>query len=1378
MMANNLESMPEMRHMARWLAVTSLVWGGLWSNSAETAVTPDPFESVFIIDTGSLIFPTPGDVVLTTVDRVGLNFDASLVVDGGSRLFAGALLDNLNSSSGPFSTTLTVTGAGSRIELRGPDSPRGGMFTNGVWSVLDGGVFDAGDPTSCDAALDCGMTIGGTRDATSTLLVSGNGSRFVTIDSLVIGQNAEILFFNGPGNVTATVSAQSGGRIESERVILGAGVLNDPNGAFTATGTGLVNGVGSVWNAQDLVIGAGDRGAGILNVTAGGAFGVTNRLDMAIGPQSTGVMTVDGTGSRVTAGTMNVSVVGSADVTVSSGGVLEVAARLNIGQSPNEEAGTVMVDGTGSQLLVRDDLIVGDSSSGGFGQLDVRNGGNLTLGGANEANFIGTFMAVGLRGGNGQFNLDAATAIIEAQGTSVVSRLHVGDAGNGDVNLTNGATLTLRNTRQSQLGDGLIIGRSDANNGGFGTLVVDNSSLIVDAVFATVDIGEANTDFSGPGDGDGSLQVINGGLIRIQGSQATRVRLARGAGSTGEIIVDNGRLDVLGADVRVFIAHDLFGATGNGTGSLQVLNGGLVNITGTSAATTQVVIGSGSGDGALAVDAGGTVDINGTLLISLPSPSNDTQTGTVTVATGGVLETVSTIVGVRGSLTGAGTFRAELLRIRDGGIVDIGLDAVDEVVLEGGRLVRSDFSFGRPAGQRLSVINGGVIDLGAATFGSLPGTQTAIVVSDAGSSLVVAGDLLLGSTGNIASTLRLAAGAQGTVGGAMRIAGGSTLTVADAASRLASTGPLDIDGGSLILEGQSSVQTGALNVINGGLIGGTGTLTAGGVTIGLGGTLAPGNSAGLFNVNGDVTLAGGRMLFEIGGAAAGQFDVLNVNGDVDLQSGSFELQFIDGFTAASGGSFDLISATGTTTVGPDVNFFFNGLGPDFEFAFRNDGTLNIGTLSFVALDIQEIEGLTPNETAMAIYMDAICPRIEGLTDPTADEADLDVLCGNLRNGNNSTTQVAAGLDALMPDEILGIIDTLLRFTTVQHGNLSQRLNGLRNGAARVNVSGLDLVSDNVHIAGQDLQRVMEGLTGGSAGADEDFARWGFFSDGNFHFGDQSPGQHETGFDFQTVNISFGADYRLRDNLFLGGAIGYNEVNADFDTGGGMLMKATTLSLMGTYFRGESFYLDLLATYGWAEADTSRLIQYNVVGGAVDRRATGSTDGTELVASLGSGYDFTRGKLVFGPHGGLNHTDIRLDAFAEKGARGANISLPPQSSRSFTANAGAHASYTLTPEWGVLIPHARIDYVHEFQGDGHTEGVRFASDRFRFDANQPVNPAALDTDPAEKNYWTWSVGAHAQFVHGIAAFVNYRGHLGLGNLDVAEVTVGLRFERQF
>lgn len=221
-----------------------------------------------------------------------------------------------------------------------------------------------------------------------------------------------------------------------------------------------------------------------------------------------------------------------------------------------------------------------------------------------------------------------------------------------------------------------------------------------------------------------------------------------------------------------------------------------------------------------------------------------------------------------------------------------------------------------------------------------------------------------------------------------------------------------------------------------------------------------------------------------------------------------------------------------------------------------------------------------------------------------------------------------------------------------------------------------------------------------------------------------------------------------------------------------------MSLMGTWFRGESLYVDALATYGRAEADTSRLIQYTDVGGQVDRRATGSVDGTEFVATLGSGWDMSRDQWIFGPHAGAHYSEIRLEELDERGARGVNLKLREQVSRSLTANVGGHVSYTFTPSWGVWVPHARVDYVREFHHEGQQETVRFAADFFQFDPLKPTVGARLDTDDAEKSYWVWSIGAHAQFVRGFAAFVNYRGHMGLGNLDVAEVTVGVRYEKTF
>jgi hypothetical protein len=53
-----------------------------------------------------------------------------------------------------------------------------------------------------------------------------------------------------------------------------------------------------------------------------------------------------------------------------------------------------------------------------------------------------------------------------------------------------------------------------------------------------------------------------------------------------------------------------------------------------------------------------------------------------------------------------------------------------------------------------------------------------------------------------------------------------------------------------------------------------------------------------------------------------------------------------------------------------------------------------------------------------------------------------------------------------------------------------------------------------------------------------------------------------------------------------------------------------------------------------------------------------------------------------------------------------------------------------------------------------------------------------TDEIDTNYFVWSVGVHAQFIRGIAGFINYRGIAGLDELSLGDVTWGLRFERTF
>ena len=115
--------------------------------------------------------------------------------------------------------------------------------------------------------------------------------------------------------------------------------------------------------------------------------------------------------------------------------------------------------------------------------------------------------------------------------------------------------------------------------------------------------------------------------------------------------------------------------------------------------------------------------------------------------------------------------------------------------------------------------------------------------------------------------------------------------------------------------------------IQGGTLNGSGTIS-GPVLLGTAAALNPGNSPGTSTINGNLT-SSGKMIFEIGGLGAGQFDELKINGAALFTGGTLEFNFINGFSAAAGNSWDFLFAnpfSGQNT----LNYTFNGLAPGLQ----------------------------------------------------------------------------------------------------------------------------------------------------------------------------------------------------------------------------------------------------------------------------------------------------------------------------------------------------------------------------------------------------------------------------------------------------------------
>jgi autotransporter-associated beta strand protein len=125
------------------------------------------------------------------------------------------------------------------------------------------------------------------------------------------------------------------------------------------------------------------------------------------------------------------------------------------------------------------------------------------------------------------------------------------------------------------------------------------------------------------------------------------------------------------------------------------------------------------------------------------------------------------------------------------------------------------------------------------------------------------------------------------------------------------TGGTRISAGTLLISNASGSGTGSGWVIvdRGATLGGNGTITlAAGTRVINNGTIAPGDSTGQLNVNGNLQLdSSSNLSFQIGGAAAGYYDVLNkINGDALTLHGMLTIRLINGFLPRQSDTFTIV----------------------------------------------------------------------------------------------------------------------------------------------------------------------------------------------------------------------------------------------------------------------------------------------------------------------------------------------------------------------------------------------------------------------------------------------------------------------------------------
>jgi T5SS/PEP-CTERM-associated repeat protein len=422
---------------------------------------------------------------------------------------------------------------------------------------------------------------------------------------------------------TGTVAVVNGGQVEPATAYLGfqAGT----QGTVTVTGTGSAYSPGSM--------AVGESGMGNVSVTAGGK--VSGNITVGDLTGSHGMITVTGTGSTLD-GYLVVGNSGTGSLSVSAGAT--ASGGIVVGNQAGSQ-GTVTIAGTASTFAAAGgDVIIGNGGIGSFSMT----GGATGTGAARD-------FTVGYQPrSQGMATLDGA-------GTSLTvtdSVLVAGD-GSGSLSLTNGAKFT---------GGEMTLGsQRDSSSTPVGSVTVDGTGSHLSV--GSLTIGDVQT-------GTESVTVQKGGSLGVGG---------------------NLQLNVYGTETSS-VTFDGLGTTGNvqGTTTIEPLatvtirNGAALTTAGTTIYSIAGLIGT-TNPGQVIVDGtgsqwnvtslqlyGGTVSITNGAAVDAQSITYPYSSGTISVGSGSAL-TASSSISVGGLLTvGAGSaVTTPSLQIGRSGTIDL-----------------------------------------------------------------------------------------------------------------------------------------------------------------------------------------------------------------------------------------------------------------------------------------------------------------------------------------------------------------------------------------------------------------------------------------------------------------------------------------------------------------------------------------------------------------------------------------------------------------------------------------------------------------------------------------------------------------------------------
>ncbi|MBR0555667.1 autotransporter domain-containing protein [Ciceribacter sp. L1K23] len=276
-------------------------------------------------------------------------------------------------------------------------------------------------------------------------------------------------------------------------------------------------------------------------------------------------------------------------------------------------------------------------------------------------------------------------------------------------------------------------------------------------------------------------------------------------------------------------------------------------------------------------------------------------------------------------------------------------------------------------------------------------------------------------------------------------------------------------------------------------------------------------------------------------------------------------------------------------------------------------------------------------------------------------------------------------------DLIGLIEAQAsaakRLADGQIDNVTDHLRSLRGKACLENSASLSL-SD-----GADGSAPVTANAGCSPIAGGDLAFW---ANGSIALGDGDNIAGASAFDYATVALTAGVDYRF-DETFIGGlAVGVSRDRTDIGTDGTTsLNRAASATVYGLYQPGGGFFVDGLVGAGLLDFNSVRVTS------ATGSEAEADRGGWQVYGAITGGYDHQIGGLSMSTYARLGASRSFLDSVEETGAGWENAAIGSQTADSLTATLGVTFGYDILLEDGVLTPELELDFSHDFLGTSDT-----------------------------------------------------------------------------